>query len=76
MNELWRNISVFLLQKLLIRLKIFRDVLPNNIKFEIDIVANVDTFERCVFISVRNNGDRKRVLNGIHDRQTDAIDAN
>ncbi len=66
----------FLLQKLLISLKIFRNVLPNNVKFEVDIVANVDIFESRIFKSVGNNGDRKRVFNGIHDRQTDAVDAN
>ncbi len=76
MNESQGNIFGFLLQKLLICLKIFRNIFPNNVKFKVDIVANLDIFESCMFISVGNNGDRKGVFNGIHDRQTDAVDAN
>jgi len=49
------------------------DILSNQIKFQIDLAANLKTMEIGVFIGIGYNCNRKSIVLRIHHRQAHSI---
>ena len=55
-------IARHLFQNAFIGIEIFENILANDIKFEIDSIADFDVLEICMFKSIRNNSYRKHII--------------